>query len=486
MADTAESPSAAASAADADTGALRPHTRLVALVVASASFMAQLDSTVLTTALPAMAEDLGTTPLSMNLALTSYLIGAAVFIPVSGQLADRYGARNIFRAAILLFTLASVLCSFAPSLEWLVAARLLQGVGGAMMAPVGRLLVLRTARKSELVAAMAWVMMPAMVGPVVGPLVGGWFTLHLSWHWIFYVNVPIGLLAVALSTAYIGTSQDLVRRPIDLVSLLLSTLALGSIVFGLELGNMRAIEAPAVLALLLAGTIAGAAYCVRALRQPSTGLDLRLLQIETFRISAIDGILYRIGFGAIPFLLPLMLQLVFGYSALESGLITFVSAVGGLAMKFVTPPILRAFGFRSTLVWNGLLGSIYLATSAAFHPGWPVVAICMILFLGGFSRSLQMNAYGTVAFADIPPERMSGAVALFTTLQQVSSSLGIAVAAFILGVSARAAGNATPLMADFSLTFLVLAFVTLGSIVSSIRLPYDAGAEVSNHVRAKR
>ena len=456
-------------------------TRLTALIVACALFMQNLDGTVVATALPAMARAFGADPLHMNVALTSYLLSLAVFIPASGWLADRYGTRTVFRAAIAVFTLGSVLCGQSQGLWELVAARVVQGVGGAMMVPVGRLVLLRSVAKSELVAAMAWLTVPALIGPVVGPPVGGLLVTYADWRWIFYINVPIGVLGIVLVTRYVEDVRAPTPGRLDGVGLLLSGIALAGMMFGFETLGRGMVPLPVSAGLVLLGAASGALYIRHARRRPDPLLDLSLLRIPTFAVSIWAGSLFRIGIGAIPFLLPLMLQLGFGLPAVESGLITLASALGAIVMKPATGWGLRAFGFRVVLVWNAALSALLLAACALFRPIWPVAGLYAVLLAGGFLRSLQFTAYNTIAYADIPRPRMSAATSLYSTLQQLSLTLGITVGAAALQASTLMSGRTSPALADFSTGFLVVAAVALLASPLALRLPLDAGDEMSGH-----
>jgi EmrB/QacA subfamily drug resistance transporter len=444
-------------------------------------FMEQLDGTVLATALPAMARSFHADPLHMNVALTCYLLTLAMFIPASGRLADRFGSRTVFRAAIGLFTLGSVACAQAPSLAFLVAARMLQGAGGAMMSPVGRLVMLRAVSKSELVTAMAWLMIPATIGPILGPPVGGFIVTYLSWHWIFYINVPIGITGIILVTRYIEEMREPARTPFDLRGLMLSGTALASIMFGIEMASRGVGSITITLCLVGAGVLSAAFYAWHARRCPQPMLDFRMLHIVTFRMSVICGSLSRIAVGAMPFLLPMMFQLGFGLSAAQSGLITFVSSLGSLAMRLCAPVFLRRFGFRNVLVWIGLIATLLLAASAAFRPSWPVAVIYAVLLANGFFQSLQFMAYNTIAYADVPRPQMSVATSFYTTFQQMSLTLGIAMSAAALAASKHLLGHADLTLSDFSVAFLTVATISLAAPLLSLRLDRSAGAELSGH-----
>jgi EmrB/QacA subfamily drug resistance transporter len=464
---------------------LAASTRFTALIVACALFMQNLDSTVISTALPAMARAFGADPVHMNVALTSYLISLAVFIPASGWIADRYGARTVFRAAIIVFTIGSVLCGRADTLPFLVGSRILQGVGGAMMVPVGRLLLLRTVAKSELVAAMAWLSMPALIGPVVGPPLGGFLVTYLSWRWIFDINVPIGVLGVVLVTLYIKDVREPVKTRFDPVGLTLSALALASLMFGFETAGRGLVARELTAAMLGTGASAALLYWWHARRHPAPLLDFTLMRIPTFMVSVVAGTLFRIGIGAIPFLLPLMLQLGFGRSAAQSGLITFASSAGAIVMKPAAITALKRLGFRNTLVWNAALSALLLSVCALFRPSWPAVAIYAALLFGGFFRSLQFTAYNTLAYADIPRARMSAATSLYSTIQQVSLTLGVTIGAASLEIMMARGDVAVPSLHDFSGAFVVVSCISLLAAPVALLMPRSAGEEMSGHVTSR-
>jgi EmrB/QacA subfamily drug resistance transporter len=455
--------------------------RFTALIVASALFMEQLDGTVLATALPTMANSFGVDPLAMNVALTAYLLSLAVFIPVSGKVADRFGTRTVFRAAIGLFTLGSILCGQAESLPSLIAARVLQGIGGAMMVPVGRLVLLRTVERRELVDAMTWLMVPALIGPVVGPPFGGFLVTYLNWRWIFYINVPIGVLGMVLATLYIRDVREEGRIDFDGWGLLLSGISLSCLMFGLEMASRGVTSLPVTAVIVAAGLLTGRMYLVHARTHEQPILDFRLMRIPTFSLSVVGGGFSRISAGALPFLLPMMLQLGFGMSAVQSGLVTFSSSAGSMLMKIAAKPMLRRFGFRRVMVWNGLTATVFLASIAAFRPSWPIAAIYGVLLVGGFFQSLQFTAYNTIAYADIPRTQMSAATSFYTTFQQLMLTLGICVSAGALAGSLVITGHSHPLLDDYSVAFLAVATISLLASPACARLPRDAGDELSGH-----
>ncbi len=457
-----------------------PDRILLPLIVACALFMENLDSTVLTTALPAIAADFGASPIHLKLALTSYLLALAVFIPASGWLADRYGARAIFRLAILIFTLGSIACGLSNSIPEIVAARVVQGIGGSMMMPVGRLVILRSIPKSELVGSLAWLTVPALLGPVMGPPVGGFITTYFEWRWIFWINVPVGVLGLVLATLYLPDIRGEARQRFDGTGFTLSALGLALFMTGSTTLGLRLIPTAAVLAILAGGVVLLALYTVRSRRVAAPIIDLSLLRIPTMRASLLGTLLFRIGVGATPFLLPLMLQLGFGMSPFQSGMITFAAAIGAIAMKFAAPPILRRFGFRAVLIANAVIAGAFVMLPAAFTPATPVALMTGLLLIGGFFRSLQFTSVNALAFADVPPERMSGATTLTSVAQQLSLSLGISIGAIVLELTVQATGGPMG-AADFTPAFIVVGMLAALSAIPFALLARDAGREVSGH-----
>ncbi len=453
----------------------------VPLVIASAMFMEQLDGTVLATALPAMAHSFGVDPAHMSVALTSYLVSLAVFIPASGRIADRLGSRTVFAAAVALFTLGSVLCGLAGSLPVLVASRLLQGTGGAMMVPVGRLVLLQTTAKSELIAVMNWLLIPATIGPLLGPPVGGFLVTALDWRWIFYINVPIGIVGFALAIRIVPQIRAERRTGFDIRGMALSGVALACLIFGFELVSRGTLSVAASVAVLLVAVIAAVLYVVHARSVAEPILDFRLMRIPTFRLSVVAGAATRISVGATPYLLPLMLQVGLGMSAAQSGLTTFVTSVGGLVMRGFSRRLLRTFGYRTTMLWNGAAAGAFSFACATFRPPVHHVLIAAVLFCGGFFNSLQFTAYNTIAYADVPASRMSAATSLYSTMQQVMLTLGICVAAAALAISTSLLGHAGPHLADFSAGFVTVGAIALLAPLLSVGFAADAGHELSGH-----
>lgn len=464
--------------------ATSPRTRLTAVIVACALFMQNLDSTVIATALPTMAHAFAIPPVRMNVALTSYLLSLAVFIPASGWMADRFGTRTVFRAAIAVFTVGSVLCGRADTLGFLVAARVLQGAGGAMMVPVGRLVLLRTTPRNELVAAMAWLSMPALLGPVLGPPVGGFIVTYFSWRWIFDINVPIGILGIALVSLFVQDVQEKPRGPFDGMGLLLCGLSLSGLMFGMETAGRGVIVPFATVGMLGVGVLAGLAYVLHARRHVAPLLDFTLLKLPCFSVAFTAMMLFRTGIGAIPFLLPMMLQVGFGDSPVESGLITFASSAGALVMKPVAQRVLYAFGFRDTLLWNGVLSGVMLAACAAFRPAWPAAAIYAVLLIGGFFRSLQFTAYNTLAYGDVPRERMSSATSLYTAGQQLAATIGVSTGALALEVAMTLSGHHPGRPGDFSAAFLAVSCLPLLAAPVALFMPRGSGDDLAGRQAA--
>jgi EmrB/QacA subfamily drug resistance transporter len=453
----------------------------VPLIVGCALFMQTLDSTVIAVALPAIAKSMHQDPIRLNLAITSYLLSLAVFIPISGWVADRFGPRGVFRAAIIIFTIGSILCALASTLGQLVAARVVQGFGGAMMVPVGRLLVLKSVSKADLVDAMSYLTVPAVFGPVVGPPVGGFIVTYASWRWIFLMNVPIGILGVALVTVYISDIREEVVSPLDMQGFLLTSLGLAGLMFSIETIGRSMVPVSVVMSALTIGGICVGLYVVHSQRISNPIVDLGLMRIPTFASATISGSLGRMGIGALPFLLAMLLQLVFGLSPFGSGMITFASAAGALMMKPTAAPIIRRWGFRRVLVCNGIISSVILMLYALFRPSTPYLVIILTLLIGGFFRSLQFTSLGTLTYADVSAPMMSSASTLASMVQQLSLSLGVSIAAMLLHLSLHLRGAHVLTTQDFMAAFIVTGVLSLISALLFLRLSSDAGWELSGH-----
>jgi EmrB/QacA subfamily drug resistance transporter len=464
---------------------LLPQYVVTALIVACALFMETLDATVISTSLPAIALDLHEDPISLKLALTSYLVSLAIFIPASGWVADRFGARLIFRIAILVFTLASIFCGLAGTLPELVIGRLIQGLGGAMMVPVGRLLLLRSVERSNLVRALSFLTVPALLGPVAGPLLGGFITTYFHWRWIFWINAPIGVLGIALATIFIEDVKEDNPGPLDAIGFLLTGVALASVLFGFAETGGGLAPRGVTIGLLCLGVAALIAYVFHARRTEFALLDLRLLSLHTFRASIMGGSLFRIGIGSLPFLLPLMMQMGFGMNPFQSGCITFISSAGAVLMKATAAPILRRFGFRNVLVFDGILSAAFLCSYGFFTPETPIPLMMGVLLMGGFVVSLQFTSINAIVYAEIDNSDMGRAVSFASVAQTLALSLGIASGAAALQVWAHLHPGADIFaLQSFRWAFIAMALIALGSVAVFLRLPSDAGAELTGSPKA--
>jgi EmrB/QacA subfamily drug resistance transporter len=453
--------------------------RLIPLIVATALFMENMDSTVIATSLPAIAADIGTSPLTLKLAITSYLLSLAVFIPASGWTADRFGARMVFSLAVAVFLVGSIGCALSGSVTDFVIARILQGMGGAMMTPVGRLVLLRSIDKSALVNAMAWVTVPALVGPVIGPPLGGFITTYFSWHWIFLINIPIGLLGIFMALRFIDPIKSEDPERFDLYGMVLAGIGLAGIAFGLSVAGLSLLPWPVVLALVGIGTISMTLYVIHARRTDSPVLDFGLLRLATMRASIVGGFLFRLGIGALPFLLPLLMQIGFGLSPFQSGIVTFASAIGAMGMKTLAARIIRTFGFRNLMTINAIISSFFLGACALFTVTTPLLLIMIILVVGGFFRSLQFTAINTVAYAEVEPGRMSRATTLVSVNQQLAISAGVAVGAFSVESTLWWRHVSELSASDFAPAFLVVSIISAVSSWFFWQMPDDAGHEIS-------
>jgi EmrB/QacA subfamily drug resistance transporter len=458
--------------------------RIVPLIVAVALFMENMDSTVIATSLPAIAADIGTDPLALKLAITSYLISLAVFLPVSGWTADRFGARNVFRLAILVFISGSIGCALSSSLTEFVIARMVEGVGGAMMTPVARLILVRTVDKRELVVAMIWVTIPALLGPMIGPVFGGFLTTYVSWHWIFIINVPIGLIGIVLATIYIPDVKAENPDPFDARGAALAGIAIAGLTFGGSSLGLNFLPTGVVIAMIVAGAAAAVGYVLHARRTPVPILDLSLLRFPTLHAAVVGGFFYRAGVGCLPFLLPLCLQLGFGLTAFQSGLITAASVFGALGMKTIIPRVLSRFGFRSAMTVNAVVSAALVGLCATFVPGVPFAWIVGVLLVGGFFRSLQYTSLNTIAYADIDPRYMSRATSLVAVAQQLSLSVSVALGASIVELTVAWRGADKITAADFQPAWIIVALISAMTALIFWRMPPDAGAEVSRRQTA--
>ena len=461
---------------------LRSPARLLPLIVACALFIENMDSTVISTSLPAIARDLGTEPIALKLALTTYLLSLAVFIPVSGWVADRFGARRTFASAIFVFLLGSLACAASGSLATLVAARFLQGMGGAMMVPVGRLVILRTVPKSELVQALSWLTIPALVGPVVGPPLGGFITTWFDWRWIFLINLPMGALGIVLGLRYIPTLRE-PTSALDWRGFLLSGLGLATAMFGFSTLGRHLLPAWIAVSALVVGIALLAGYVLHARRSAAPLLDLDLFRLATYRSGILGGSLFRIGVGAIPFLLPLMLQLGFGLSPLQSGLLTFASAAGSMFMKTMAARIIKRFGFRRVLLSNAFVASAMLAIYGLFRPATPHLVVLAVLLVSGCFRSLQFTGLNAISYAEVDAPRLGQASSMAGMMQQLSLALGVAIGGYALEAAGWLWQRPDTDVRNFYVAFAAVALVSASSAWMMWKLPRDAGAEMAGRAK---
>jgi len=463
---------------------LRPSLpTLIALLVAGAFFMENLDGTVIATALPQMAQTFGVSAVDLNVGMTAYMLTLAVFIPISGWVADRLGARTVFASAIGLFTFASILCGVSNGLREFTAARILQGIGGALMVPVGRLVVLRTTEKKDLVRSIAYITWPGLAAPVIGPPVGGFITTYFSWRWIFYLNVPLGIIGIALALVWIANKPGHERK-FDWLGFALAGSACTSIMYSLELLGQQDVHWTTVGWFLGYGIVAGSAAVWHMLRAEHPLIHFDALKQRTFAVVIYGGSLFRLAISVSPFLLPLMFQIAFGLSAFRSGLLVLAMFAGNLGMKTVTTPMLRWFGFKRILVVNGLITALLIASFTMLGPTTPTAVIVVLLFAHGLSRSMQFTAISTMAFVDVQPSQMSSANSFFAVMTQMSMGMGVAVGAVALRLSAwlRGAAASEPTLSDFHRAFAMVSVIAVLAVADCFTLDPNAGAEVSGHV----
>ena len=450
--------------------------RGLALLVAGAFFMEILDGTVIAPAAPHIAADLGVAPVDVNVAITAYVLTLGVLIPVSGWLADRFGARRVFCAALTVFVVASAGCALAPDLGVLTAARVVQGAGGAMMVPVGRLVVLRTTAKTDLVRAIAYLTWPALLAPVLAPVVGGVLAEYASWRWIFVINVPLGVAALVVAVRVVPGMRAENPPPLDRGGFVLTAIGVAALIVGLEgLGSGFSATTVAALAVAVVGVGLAVRHLLRAARPL---VDLRVLRVSTFRVTAASGSVYRAVITAIPFLLPLLFQVGFGWSAAQAGAVVIALFVGNVAIKPATTPMMRRVGIRTVLLASIAVGAACLVAMAFLQPTTPLPLLLALLLVSGVARSAGFTAYNSVAFADIEPERMNHANALLSTLQELGAGLGVAVGALLVRLGEEvpvAVGAAGP----YRVAFVLLAVVLVVPAVSALFLDRAAGDAVT-------
>ncbi|WP_430459014.1 DHA2 family efflux MFS transporter permease subunit [Pusillimonas minor] len=456
---------------------------MIPFIVGCALFMQMLDATVVATAIPAMAAALDTTPVKMNVAITSYLLALAVFVPISGWAGERFGARKVFIVAIVLFSAASVACALSQNLPQLVIARLFQGLAGAMMVPVGRIIMLQRTPKEDLLKAMSFLAMPALLGPIIGPPLGGFLVTYASWHWIFLINVPVGALGIYLIMKYIRPDLPAHARRLDWLGFMLSGIALATLVWGFEsIGNADATRLQ-TLGLISIGASCGLLYVWHARHHPHPILDLSLLRIPSFAISVLGGNLCRFTVGATPFLLAILLQVAFDMSAFAAGLISFTGAAGALLMKFIATRVIETFGYKRVLTINALISGGFTAACAFFEASTPFWVMVAILAVGGVFRSLQFTAVNTLTYAQLTSAQMSKASTFAAMAQQLGISLGVGCAALIMNISMNARGAATLAQDDVAWAFAAIGAITALSFFSFIRLPANAAEQLHQKKR---
>ncbi|WP_293679507.1 MFS transporter [uncultured Phenylobacterium sp.] len=461
------------------------HTRgwIVPAIIGSALLMQTLNATVISNALPAMAHTFHVEPLRLNIAITVYLLSAAIFLPLSGWLADRFGARRIFMGSIVLYAAGSIACGLAGGMWQLIAARFIQGAAGATLMPVGRLVLLRTTPKSELVGALSVVTMPALLGPVFGPVLGGAIVTFADWRWIFFMNLPIAVTGLILVHRFVPEVREADAPPVDVLGILLTGAGLAALIFGFENLSRDALPPLAVAALFAGGVAALALYGWHARRTPHAAVDLSIFRLPTFAASVLGGAFMRVAMGANPFLLAMLLQVAFGLSAFVAGTMTCISAIGALLMKTAAPPILRRFGFRSVLLINAVIVALSFMAYALFTPSWPHWAVALVLGVGGFFRSLQFTSLNGMAYADIEQAQMSKAATTSSMAQQLVQSIGIGLSATLLHYLMVWRGETRLTAAAVSPAFVIIGVVTLFSTIWFLRLPKDAGDEMNGRLR---
>jgi EmrB/QacA subfamily drug resistance transporter len=462
---------------------LTQNSTTISILVATAFFMENLDGTVIATALPQMGNSFHVNPVDLNIGMTAYLLMLAVFIPISGWVADRIGARSVFVSAIAIFTVSSILCGLSNGIVTFTAARVIQGIGGAMMVPVGRLVVLRTTEKHNLIDAITFITWPGLIAPVVGPPLGGFITTYASWHWIFFLNVPLGIVGMALSSVLIPNLREDKVKPFDWIGFVLSASACVSFVYGMELVGRESAQWRPTLIYLACGCALGVLSVLHFRRKSAPLLNLNLLKIKTFAITLQGGSLFRIAISVSPFLLPLMFQVGFGLNAFQSGLLMLGLFTGNLVMKTVTTPLLRRFGFRAVLTSNGMLTAIWMLGCAFLFPQTPRAIILFVLFVNGLCRSMQFTSLGTLAFADIPKPELSSATSFFSMITQMSMGMGVAVGAIALRVAGLLDGNSigSPTTKEFHIAFILVSGLMVLATIDCFALDRDAGAAVSGH-----
>jgi EmrB/QacA subfamily drug resistance transporter len=456
------------------------HAGWLPYLVAATFFMEYLDTTIIATALPRMARDFAVTPNALSLGMTAYMLTLAVFIPVSGWIADRFGSRTVFGSAIAVFTLASVGCALSASLPSFTAARVMQGLGGAMMVPVGRMIVIRNTERRRLMQAISTITWPAIAAPVIGPTVGGFITTYASWHWIFLINVPFGIAALLGVLVIVPQQRASEARPLDRIGFLLSATTLTTLLCGTELASRATASLPLAIGLILTGIVLGTAAVLQARRTAWPLLDFSILKVPTYAVTVLWGSATRIGIEAVPYLSPLLFQIGFGLSPFHSGLLLLASATGNLGMKAFTTPVLKRFGFRSVAAAGATCAGLATIACGLLLPTTPLPVMLALLFAYGLARSMQFTTLATLAYADVADAQKGPASTLASTNQQMTIGMGIAFGAVCLRVASSVRGDhaAAFTLGDFHWAFAFAGLLTLVSVIGYVRLPTDAGSQV--------
>lgn len=454
--------------------------RLIPIILAVAMFMEMMDATVIATSLPAIATDIGTEPVALKLAMTAYLVSLAMFIPLSGWIADRFGARRVFCWAIVVFVIGSVACAYSWSLETFVASRFLQGMGGSVMTPLARLVLVRATPKKDLVNAMAWLTLPALIGPLMGPPLGGFLTTYVSWHWIFFINVPIGIFGIAAALRYLPVFETRQPDPIDWLGFALTSIAFSGILFGVSVISLPVMPPLVGVTTVVAGLLSGWLYLGHAKRAPHPLLNPKIFRHDLFRRVTLASFFFRVAMGTTPFLLPLTLQLGFGYTPFEAGLVMLFGAAGAITAKIFVKPIYKRFGYKTVALVATAISSLVFVATGQFQPLTPIWAMMATMMCAGLARSTYFTGSNAVMFGDVDAKEAAQASVIFAVTVQLGLATGVALAGGLLEVRTMWTGAALG-VGDFQWTFVMIALISLVAFLPVLRVPAGAGAEVSGH-----